>query len=199
MAPRKQYFRPITTALWVAATLFHSSHLHHVPVFAEASRQEQSRIEIAVDNSDEYASASIAILSPRPPHPRLGINASDHARLQSMLINARYLVDEAKKMLQSNDATLQMHGREFLAEATNLFTEAKQHVAREMTQQMMNRPDNASQLRGSPFSKNQEIPAAELMDAARTKYSSHNLAQVHEDEDRAMDIARQMAEIVSTL
>mmetsp|Transcript_20881 Transcript_20881/g.43872 ORF Transcript_20881/g.43872 Transcript_20881/m.43872 type:complete len:334 (-) Transcript_20881:589-1590(-) len=177
--------RRLATAILAATTL-----TSHAPTaFANGSQP----IEIAQANNDEYASASLNLNGSPGAYPRVGITEASHAKIKTILMSAKELMENARGLLDSANMETVLKAEEMMRQAGQMFQEAKGHIHQGRQESMQE-----SMLRGANGGEFSPERKAEALEMARSKYSNHDLAQAKEDEDRAIDIARDMYETFIT-
>ncbi len=154
------------------------------------------RLEIAKDESDLYASASLNVIEPPSEIPKIGINKANHAKITSMLTSAREIMENAKVLFECADKRSVAQALEMMKEAGAIFQQAKGHIYQGREKTLQGR-DPSGSLRGSIEINDSEERKTQSLETARSKYSHHDLSEAKEDEDRALDIARNMWETVS--
>ena len=140
------------------------------PQTVTAQHDEQPsprRIEVMVGNSDEYAETVVSIQAPKRP---AGIGAHDHAKITSILATTKEMIVTAKALID-NESTL-TEGTEMMEEANAMFRDVKDHISKRL-------------LEGKDHGM------------VRRKYSDHDSQEVNNNEERALDVARRIFEVVS--
>jgi len=137
-------------------------------VAAAEHHHSSRRLEIASDTTDPYAEAKVfASLQ----GPGVGLGAVDHARMTSILNTTKEAVNTARLLFK--DPNSQNEANEMLAMATAMFGEVKDFLkARQEQLQSSTEEDRL----------------------LRAKYASHNVQEARENEERALDITRNMYE-----
>ena len=125
------------------------------------------RVDVMVGNSDEYAETVVSL---QAPERSLGIGARDHAKITSILSTTKEMIIMANALID-DERTLK-EGTEMMEEANAAFREVKGHIAKRAL-------------------------AAEAQGRDRRKYSEHDIQQAKGDEERALDVARSVYEVVS--
>mmetsp|Transcript_40425 Transcript_40425/g.72867 ORF Transcript_40425/g.72867 Transcript_40425/m.72867 type:complete len:324 (-) Transcript_40425:151-1122(-) len=160
------YFRPIiaTYAAFLAVC---------TPQLATSQQYEASRthrgLDIEVTNSDEYATSVLTI---QAPELSLGIGPDDHAKITAVLAETRELVETAN-ILVGDPRTLKA-GQDMMEKADAMFAEVKDHI------RYIN--DNLLQ---------EETEQRALL---RKKYSDHDVQKALGDDERSLDVTRNMYE-----
>jgi hypothetical protein len=108
------------------------------------------------------------VVSLLAPERSLGIGFHDHAKITSILSTTKEMISTAKALI--DDSRTLKEGTEMMEEANAMFKEVTDHIAKR------NLEDQHGMLR---------------------KYSEHDIQQVDEDEERALDVARSVYEVVS--
>ena len=132
------------------------------------------RLDIAIDDSDPLATATISVISKqdRPP----AVSSYDHERVSAILAETRELIAQARVYFEENGHE---KAHEMVNLATAKFREAKEHI------------------------KAKKANAAALDAAATTnlrpeeRKEQANDVKIVDDVDRAMDVSRNMYETVS--
>jgi hypothetical protein len=138
-------------------------------VAAAEHHHSSRRLEIASDTSDPYADAKVFANVQGP-----GVGAVDHARITSILTTTKEVINTARLLFK--DPESQNEANEMLAMATAMFGEVKDFMkGRQEKLQLTTEEDRL----------------------LRAKYASHNIHEAREDEERALDITRNMYETVS--
>ena len=101
-------------------------------------------------------------------HP-VGISAQDHAKITSIMSTTKEMISTANSLI-NNEETFQ-EGTEMMEEANALFRETTDHIARNML--------------------------GDGSHTVRRKYSEHDIEQAKNDEERTLDVARSIFEVVS--
>jgi hypothetical protein len=128
---------------------------------------EPRRLDVMIGNSDEYAQTKVSIRAPERP---VAISYKDHAKITSILSTTKEMINTANLLIE-NKKTFQ-EGTVMMEEANAMFREATGHIAQRML----------------------------LVDEdhmVRRKYSEHDIQQAKESEERALDVARNIFEVVS--
>jgi len=150
---------------------------------------ESRRLEIAIGNSDEYASAILTVKDPSASAQQLPqLQEHDHTRITSILDTTRQMIDTSRELVQ-NERTLSQ-GQKMLAQANNLFSEVKADILRHHS----STGDNNEREEGATTNTDDE----ERRDLLRKKYSEHDIAAVKENDERSLfmtqDISRKVYE-----
>ena len=148
---------------------------------------ESRRLEIAIGNSDEYASAILTVNDPQKLSSS-SLQEHDHTRITSILDTTRQMIDTSRELVQ-NERTLSQ-GQKMLAQANNLFSEVKADILRHHS----STGDNNEREEGAATNIDDE----ERRDLLRKKYSEHDIAAVKENDERSLfmtqDISRKVYE-----
>lgn len=140
-----------------------------------AYAQDGNSIVVGHGNSDEYASAELVMYA-NPNSP--GVGVQDHARISSILENTRALVDRARVLINNQESLDE--GKHMLAKASDMFGEVKDIML------VLN-----AEIAAAPGEQQQRK-------VAERKYADHDLQRALEDEERAMDVSRQVYETLVT-
>jgi len=151
---------------------------------------ESRRLEIAIGNSDEYASAILTVKDPSASAQQLPqLQEHDHTRITSILDTTRQMIDTSRELVQ-NERTLSQ-GQKMLAQANNLFREVKADILR-------HHATPNSSVRGFDGTAATNTDDEERRDLLRKKYSEHDIAAVKENDERSLfmtqDISRKVYE-----
>ena len=125
------------------------------------------RMDVMVGNSDEYAETVVSL---QAPERLIGIGAHDHAKITSILATTKEMIATAKALID-NERTL-TEGTDMMEEANAMFREVKDHITKRLLE-------------------------GEDQHMVRRKYSDHDIQQADGDEERALDVARSVFEVVS--
>jgi len=172
----RYYFRPIiaTCATFLAAC---------TPQLATSQKYEgaptrQARLgrqlEIEVANSDEYATSVLTIQAAELP---LGIGTNDHAKITAVLAATRELVETASVLVR--DPRTLKEGQDMMDKADAMFGEVKDDIRH------IN--DNL-----------REQEETEQRSLLRKKYSDHDVQKAQEDDERSLDVTRNMYETMTS-
>ena len=150
---------------------------------------ESRRLEIAIGNSDEYASAILTVKDPSTSAQQLPqLQEHDHTRITSILDTTRQMIDTSRELVQ-NERTLSQ-GQKMLAQANNLFREVKADILRHHAT-----PNSSARGFDGTAATNVD---EERRDLLRKKYSEHDIAAVKENDERSLfmtqDISRKVYE-----
>eukprot|EP00579_Thalassiosira_antarctica_P010624 CAMPEP_0201925756 /NCGR_PEP_ID=MMETSP0903-20130614/14883_1 /ASSEMBLY_ACC=CAM_ASM_000552 /TAXON_ID=420261 /ORGANISM="Thalassiosira antarctica, Strain CCMP982" /LENGTH=322 /DNA_ID=CAMNT_0048463469 /DNA_START=16 /DNA_END=984 /DNA_ORIENTATION=- len=165
------YFRPIiaTYAAFLAVC---------TPQLATSQQYEASRthrgLDIEVTNSDEYATSVLTI---QAPELSLGIGPDDHAKITAVLASTRELVETASVLI-GNERTLK-EGQDMMEKANAMFGEVKDHI-RHINDIL------------------REEEETEQRSLLRKKYSDHDVQKAQGDDERALDVTRNLYETMTT-
>jgi hypothetical protein len=108
------------------------------------------------------------VVSLQAPTKSLRIGFHDHAKIMSIMSTTKEMINTANALI--GDSRTLKEGTEMMEEANAMFKEVTDHIAKR------NLEDQHGMLR---------------------KYSEHDIQQVDEDEERALDVARSVYEVVS--
>ena len=125
------------------------------------------RLDIAIDDSDPLATATMSVVSRQDPHP--AVSSGDHKKLSEILSETRKLIIHAKTLLDANGRD---EAREIVNLATAKFKAAKEHI-------------RASK------AEPEKLRAARPQDR---KEKEEDGTEIVDDVDRAMDVSRNMYE-----
>ena len=131
--------------------------------YSHHADQHRSLAVVAVNNANQYADTVLSV-SP-PPKNAPAINANDYARITEAITRTNEVFNRVKVLM--NDERTMGEGRELLNTAHQMF-----HDIEEM-------------IRGST-----NVNGRNGM--LRRKYANHDLEEAHKDEERALDVARQV-------
>jgi hypothetical protein len=110
--------------------------------------------------------------------PAKGINHADHARITSILLETKLLMNNAKTLFNTNPE----QARNMMEKANQMFAEAKDRIQGHPGMAQVSGNDDS--LRGTRYYES----------AVRAKYAQHDLNSARDDEERALDISRNMYE-----
>jgi len=191
--------RLFATYILVATNNIISSHCAQAYSALQSAYRDNDprRLEIAKDESDEYASASLNLLDPPAEIPKIGINKANHAKIKSMLMAAREIMENAKVLFECADKRSVAQALEMMKEAGAIFQQAKGHIHLGREENLRGQ-DQSGALRGATGTSESEERERKVLQTARSKFSHHDLSEAKEDEDRALDIARNMWETFIT-
>ena len=130
---------------------------------------------IAVTNLDEFADA---VSTGRAPESLRGIGAAKHEGITSLLSSSKEMAESARALLQSERRMEAEEGPSMMERANAIFHKVKDHF-----------------VRGLDANVNPELDQRGGM--LRAKYSDHDIRRAQDDQERTLDIARQMYETVS--
>jgi hypothetical protein len=130
-------------------------------------QREARRLDVMIGNSDEYAESKVSLRALEHP---VGINSQDHAKVTSILSTTKEMINTANALIE--DEKTYQEGTEMMKEANAMFREATGHIAQRM---LLGDEDHM----------------------VRRKYSEHDIQQAKESEERALDVARNIFEVVS--
>lgn len=139
------------------------------------------RLDIGLINTDEYADAMVTVQA-SPETPLVGMGEQDHATISRILDTTKEMVGTGRSLIQ-NKLTLKQ-GQDMLAQANNLFHEAKNIIQRQQ-QEQANRATS-----GGGQDDEREL-------FLRKKYSEHDISQVEENDMRSLDVSRRIFQTVS--
>ena len=139
------------------------------------------RLDIGLINTDEYADAMVTVQA-SPETPLVGMGEQDHATISRILDTTKEMVGTGRSLIQ-NKLTLKQ-GQDMLAQANNLFHEAKNIIQRQQQEQA-----NRATAGGG------QDDERELF--LRKKYSEHDISQVEENDMRSLDVSRRIFQTVS--
>jgi hypothetical protein len=108
------------------------------------------------------------VVSLQAPTKSLRIGFHDHAKIMSIMSTTKEMINTANALI--GDSRTLKEGTEMMEEANSMFKEVTDHIAKRKLE------DDNVMLR---------------------KYSDHDIHQVEEDEERALDVARSIYEVVS--
>ena len=108
------------------------------------------------------------VVSLLAPERSLGIGFHNHAKITSILSTTKEMISTAKVLI--DDSRTLKEGTEMMEEANAMFKEVTDHIAKRNLEDQHGMLEN---------------------------YSEHDIHQVDEDEERALDIARSVYEVVS--
>lgn len=143
---------------------------------AAAAARDPSR-EIAVVNSDAYAESVVALRA--PTRPSLGISEPDHAKIAAILATTREIVHTAGVLAESGST--QQEVKDMLELANSVFGEVKDHIHQVNVM-----------LREEEGSDNNNSQMDLLKTMLRKKFSGHDLQQAREDDERSLDVTRDL-------
>jgi hypothetical protein len=132
------------------------------------------RLDIAIDDSDPLATATISVISKQNPPP--AVSSDDHERVTAILSETRDLIAKAKVLLEENGHE---KAHEMVNMATAKFREAKEHIRTKRASAAAS--EEKKNLR--PEERKEKEEDTKIVD----------------DVDRAMDVSRNMYETVSSL
>jgi hypothetical protein len=141
------------------------------------------RLDIAIDDSDPLATATISVISKQNPPP--AVSSDDHERVTAILSETRDLIAKAKVLLEENghekahEMVSHEKAHEMVNMATAKFREAKEHI----------RTKRAS---AAASEENKNLRPEERKEKEED-------TKIVDDVDRAMDVSRNMYETVSSL
>ena len=90
------------------------------------------RLDIGLINTDEYADAMVTVQA-SPETPLVGMGKQDHETISRILDTTKEMVGTGRSLIQ-NKLTLKQ-GQDMLAQANNLFHEAKNIIQRQQQEQ----------------------------------------------------------------
>lgn len=131
------------------------------------------RLDIAIDDSDPLATATIAVISKQDPPP--AVSSADHERVTAILAETRDLISKAKVLLEENGNE---KAHEMVNMATAKFREAKEHI-------------RAKKARAAASDEQLNLRPEKRKEKEET-------AKIGDDVDRALDVSRNMYETVSS-
>lgn len=132
------------------------------------------RLDIAVDESDPLVSATLSVVSKQDPPP--AVKPNDHERVSAILAETRDLISKAKVLLNEEGGSRDK-AHEMVNLATARFRQAKEQMStREKREKLEVVQESVSNLRPEE--------RKDLVDED----------QVRNDEDRALDVSRNMYE-----
>jgi len=160
------YFHPIIAIYAAFLAAF-------IPQLATSQKYEDRpsrRLEIAVANSDEYATSVVTI---QTHESSFGIGAHDHAEITSILEMTKELVETANVLVE-NERTLK-EGQDMMEKASAMFSSVKDHIRH--INDILREQDEAEQRA-----------------LIRKNYSDHDVQKAQEDDERSLDVTRNMYE-----
>lgn len=134
----------------------------------QGEQQQPRRLDVLVTNSDEYAETVVSIEAP-PSKFAPGINPVEYTRITEALNRANELVELSKRLIQ-DERTIDK-GREMMERAQRRFREVQDRIAKLSSSSADNEGGEGS---------------------LRKKFANHDIQAAREDEERAMDVARQV-------
>lgn len=178
MVGRCRRFRPIV-AVYAAFLAAFVPTLHGRKLYGRKQLDEVDfsprRLEVAVTNSDEFAESVLTLKAPKEP---LGMSLSDHEKITSVLKSTMAMVDTARLLIQ--DENTFDEGQEMMEQANSMFREVKQHIMEKKREKLLSQGGEDRAL------------------LRRNKYSGHDVQKVQEEDDRGLDVARSMYEMMVT-
>jgi hypothetical protein len=166
--------RPLITLLGTIALLApFCIKLEKLPT-TPAERIITRRLDIARDDSDPLAEATLSVISHANPPP--AVAEDDHERVSKILSETRELIHNAKTLYKKNGREA---AHEMVNAATAKFREAKEHM-------LMKHGSDGAALEKTESGLRSEERKVEA-----------NEETVRDDEDRALDVSRNMYETVS--
>ncbi|KAL3775506.1 hypothetical protein ACHAWO_003038 [Cyclotella atomus] len=129
------------------------------------------RLDIAIDDSDPLATATLSVIAKQNPPP--AVNSDDHKRVTAILSETRDLIAQAKTLLEENGGE---NAHEMVNMATAKFREAKEHIR------------NKRAVAAAPAEEKTNLRPEER------KEMEEEGTKIVDDVDRAMDVSRNMYE-----
>ncbi|KAL7517434.1 hypothetical protein ACHAWX_002356 [Stephanocyclus meneghinianus] len=143
---------------------------------APTERPITRRLDIAVDESDPLVGATLSVVSKEDPPP--AVTSNDHERVSAILAETRDLITKAKVLL-NEDGESRVKAHEMVNLATARFRQAKEHM-------------NMREKKAKAAAEANEKSGSNLRPEERKDLEEED--QVRNDEDRAMDVSRNMYE-----
>eukprot|EP00804_Cyclotella_cryptica_P015145 CCRYP_000702-RA/>CCRYP_000702-RA protein AED:0.04 eAED:0.04 QI:277/1/1/1/1/1/2/468/245 len=143
---------------------------------APSERPITRRLDIAVDESDPLVGATLSVVSKLDPPP--AVNSNDHERVSAILSETRDLISKAKILLNAEGGSRDK-AHEMVNLATARFRQAKEQM-------------NMREKRAKAKVEGNEETGSNLRPEERKDLVDED--QVRNDEDRALDVSRNMYE-----
>jgi len=142
--------------------------LHGYGGGSQEGAPQTNEIQLASINSDEYAETVLTVTKSKASS---GFGLQDHATITTILSTTRELIDSAAALIQ--DRRTLKEGQTLMECAHQLFRDVKDHIRQRNEAAAVDDPDDQRKM-------------------LRQKYSDHDIDKAQHDDERGMDVVREL-------